>query len=68
MITSKPRKIYEEGKNYYMTMDQLCDYYCPKYISSAECRIQSIGSTITINGDTITIIPYFIKKYKTPII
>ena len=68
MITSKPRKIYEEGNNYYLTMDQLRNYYCPKHITSSECRIQSIGTTITINGDTITIIPHFIEKYKTPII
>lgn len=64
-IKSKPRIEIVEG-NYYLTLDQIREHYYPKYISVTELNLQTVGTTITINNDTITIMGERIEKYKVP--
>jgi hypothetical protein len=64
-IKSKPRIEIEEG-SYYLTLDQIREYYYPKHISVGEINLQSVGSTIMINNDIITILGEPVEKYKTP--
>lgn len=64
-VKSKPRPEIVVG-NYYLTLDQIREHYYPKYISVGEINIQTVGTTITINNDTITIIGERIEKYKVP--
>jgi hypothetical protein len=64
-VKSKPKADIVEG-NYYLTLDQIREYYYPKHISVAEINVQSVGTTITINNDTITILGDPIEKYKVP--
>lgn len=65
-VKSKPRPEIVEG-HYYLTLQQIRDHYYPKHISVAELNVQTIGTTIMINNDIITIITEPVEKYKTPI-
>lgn len=64
MITSKTKEV--DGLNYYLTLEQIHKFYCPKYLPISEWKMQEIGTTVTINNDTITIIPVEQEKYKHP--
>ena len=64
-VKSKPKVEVVEG-NYYLTLNQIKEHYYPKYISVSEINSQSIGTTITINNDTITIMSEPVEKYKIP--
>lgn len=64
-VKSKPKAEIVEG-HYYLTLDQIREFYYPKYISVGEINIQTVGSTIMINNDIITIMGEPVEKYKTP--
>ena len=64
-VKSKPKAEIVEG-TYYLTLDQIREFYYPKHMSVSEINVQSIGTTITINNDTITIIPEVIDRYSVP--
>lgn len=64
-VKSKPRPEIAEG-NYYLTLQQIRDHYYPKHISVAELNIQTVGSTIMLDHDVITIMSEPIEKYKLP--
>lgn len=64
-VKSKPKPEIVEG-HYYLTLDQIREFYYPKYISVGEINIQTVGSTIMINNDIITIMGEPVEKYKTP--
>ena len=65
VVKSKAKVEIVEG-NYYLTLNQIREYYYPKHISVGEINVQSVGTTITINNDTITIIGEPVEKYKVP--
>ena len=65
VVKSKAKVEIVEG-NYYLTLDQIREYYYPKHISVGEINVQTVGTTITINNDTITIIGEPVEKYKVP--
>jgi hypothetical protein len=64
-VKSKPRPEIVEG-NYYLTLQQIRECYYPKHISIGELNLQTVGTTITIDHDTITIMADPIEKYKVP--
>lgn len=64
-VKSKPKPEIVEG-HYYLSLDQIREFYYPKYISVGEINIQTVGSTIMINNDIITIMGEPVEKYKTP--
>lgn len=64
-VKSKPKAEIVEG-HYYLTLNQIREFYYPKYISVGEINIQTVGTTIMINNDIITIIGELVDKYKTP--
>lgn len=64
-VKSKPRPEISEG-NYYLTLQQIRECYYPKHISVAELNLQTIGSTIMLDHDIITIISEPIERYKVP--
>lgn len=64
-IKSKPKAEIIEG-HYYLTLDQIREFYYPKHISVSEINIQSVGSTIMINNDIITIISEPVERYSLP--
>ena len=64
-VKSKPKAEIVEG-HYYLTLEQIKEFYYPKHINVSEINIQSVGSTIMVNNDIITIIPEPIDKYTTP--
>lgn len=64
-VKSKPKVEIVEG-HYYLTLDQIREFYYPKYISVSEINVQSVGTTIMINNDIITIMAEPVEKYSTP--
>ena len=66
VVKSKAKAEVVEGQ-YYLTLDQIREFYYPKYISVGEINMQKVGSTIMINNDIITIMGERIEKYKTPV-
>ena len=66
VVSTKAKTYVPEYGSYYLTLDQIREYYYPKYISVAELKVQSIGTTIMLDEDIITIIPERIEKYKCP--
>lgn len=64
--TKKPEPIGKVGKNYQLTLDELRYYYYPKHISVAEMKSQTVGTTITVDCDVITLIPVKVDRYPKP--
>ena len=64
--TKKREEPGKEGKTYHLTLDELKHYYNPKHISVTEIKQQRVGTTITVDCDTISIIPERIDKYPKP--
>lgn len=64
--TKKREEPGKEGKSYHLTLDEIKEYYYPKHISVAEIKSQTVGTTITIDCDTISILPEKIDKYPKP--
>lgn len=64
--TRKREEPGKEGKNYFLTIDEIKEYYYPKHISVAEIKCQRLGTTITIDCDRITIISEKNDKYSKP--
>lgn len=64
-VKSKPKPEIVEG-NYYLTLQQIRECYYPKHISVSELNIQTIGTTIMLDHDVITIMSDPVEKYKLP--
>lgn len=64
-VKSKPKVEIVEG-HYYLTLAQIREHYYPKHISVSEINVQSIGTTIMVNNDIITIIGEPVEKYSLP--
>jgi len=64
--TKKREEPGKEGKSYHLTLDEIKEYYYPKHISVAEIKSQTVGTTITIDCDTICILPEKVDKYPKP--
>ena len=67
VVSTKAKTYVAEYRSFYLTLDQIKEHYYPKYISVGELKIQTVGSTIMLNEDIITIIPEQVEKYKTPV-
>lgn len=65
-VTTKREPIGKVGKVYHLTLEEIREYYYPKHISVAELKSQKVGTTITVDCDTISIIPEKIKNYPKP--
>jgi len=66
VTTKKPEAVSKVGKNYHLTLDELRYYYYPKHISVAEMKSQTVGTTITVDSDIISIIPNKVDRYPKP--
>ena len=64
--TKKREEPGKEGKNYFLTLDEIKEYYYPKHINITEIKCQKVGTTITIDCDRISIISEPIKNYPKP--
>lgn len=64
--TKKREEPGKEGKVYFLTLDQIREFYYPKHISVAEIKAQTVGTTITVDCDTITILPEKVDRYHKP--
>ena len=67
VVSTKTKAYVAEYRSFYLTLDQIKEYYYPKHISVGELKIQTVGSTIMLNEDIITIIPEPVEKYTLPV-
>ena len=64
-VKSKAKVEIVEG-HYYLTLNQIREFYYPKHMTVSEINMQKVGSTIMVNNDIITIMGERVEKYKTP--